>query len=1834
MREYFTKRQDVISRYENNKTGLKNLVSDKMKKLFEENLIDLNKKIHTQCRDIREIEKRRTYLRLKRWLFMNRIMEYKTRRRIINSSRVNALGSKSFFIPKDDMVSYRDVINPELKNSPFYQLVGLFSLRTISPEYALKFSTTDPNKEILTHLEVNAEKLKEIKEQLKQNPKKFLEVWDSVYDKEAVAEFNDLEEKSFVEYEKVYRMRHEGHSTLDKLPYYKEYQEMKSKWMDIKNRTTEILKKFTQDLITDIVQNENLYNKNLKQNAEDDKNKELENFEDIRALYQIVSGEKSELQEFYDSNAKYSTIDRVNILKQNINNSIINDPFFQKLNQSIKDAEKSQNIEMKDFLLNFNQKVVELTQNLVMTSLLDGVNSDSQTGKNFTQEQIESNLIKLFNIEKSQDSLSYSSGDSEFLNWLYLKYGTQNIFSEILKKSKYSIIYLLKNQIENELFNHNNNMLSKVKENKIDVIRAIYNKEKNLLEDVLKNYFETKLNLLNLDIIEKKEILETNKESNKTSTTFITIENVIDSLREISFCHVLLNEVEKVPHSLNSIFSKFEDANKEKTLIELYVNAQEIISKNYNGSEIEKNLKNLFNHLTKEMKKSDWFAKMNLIKGSDNSSTENVNLDRKIENFMQSRFTEIIYSTDSKNDVDYYIEMRKIQDMLTDKFDVYNLTNLISDYKKDKISLEEENYTSGIWSDLGKMNEKNQFYSLKLKLTEKLSKIEKQFNIENLKKKYSDYLFNADFYIHKILCNLKNPEEIFTEKIEYKQKYGKFLFELKNTLDETHFDLNSNNSKHVNSFNHLTRLKSILFDQKEYLTNLENLKTFIETKAKYNNLIEKEILDLLDFVAKYEVKFLLSDIQADSERLYHYLKAQLDTSANSQNIRKISIERKDFLITEGQFYQQFSKVQLDELIGLEGSNLVYISELNKRIKEIVKNQLAQINQKVVDIDNSSLLIDDTASKNSQKLNDFSSKISSTIKGLKTIQSIKNLDRVERTPIDFKDHLKTIENPGIKFSKVIETLLGRQPSLQEFIIDDKQKTLYDYLQDNTFDPVFSKKIPVDLVKCAVQVFDARMIKALKLILSSELQKEFSLNDFIEYTGNNNYLQFTPGYFTDEEAHVFTELLGDLQDFRVEYRYIKDKLEPEEVEGFEKAVESHNKTADIMEKFINEYKKISIVTSNGDKILIKYKKGSIFNNILNIHKLDPEKKRILSDKIIRKLQEIVPFPDLTSQYTLLKYVYDYHMGNLQTFYENHRSEAENRIVTLNNVLFLEKIERMEKYDRNMSNLYPEKNFLNPNLINNGEDPRKEFNAERLKIKFENESNLFNSEFENNPTLDRSTEHLYTASNEKEKNLIKKSRNLAFNIFVSSTPDTWHMAIQNEQNPHSKEILKVELDYYFKVYHNMHLSFKGQKEKIFSERKETAMLLTEEFRANSEKVRKDNESMRKNEFNLNSEDQIGLNHLCQDVKTSPREAEYYKVLDDMFGQYLKNKKEKLAFAKEKILEQKEKFSQIDNVRVMNPYELISNSQEAYINMKSGTINDDKFKISIASYLKWNNLNKEYAVFNTTDITDIVDLDNAASRAISGKYSSIPSDLVDLSEKDPDAQFKNHLHPFDKNEEQWFEEQIDEILSDFLNRRKEVERYLSRDELKALDEDLMKTFTHNNFIDRVKQNLNRETLSMNYMNDVYEHMRNSKNDRERQGFKLKNNQFEFNKNLKDENAYYQNVAYQLRNDKEYMDRIEEDVKKKKKLGRSLKPDKNIEHPLVNNKSWKSLYFKDLMNAQLFNKSRVEDKEKISTRLNASEVNSLDKSATYEGVTPHQKFNHMKTVVEQAENNSERSKF
>jgi hypothetical protein len=78
-----------------------------------------------------------------------------------------------------------------------------------------------------------------------------------------------------------------------------------------------------------------------------------------------------------------------------------------------------------------------------------------------------------------------------------------------------------------------------------------------------------------------------------------------------------------------------------------------------------------------------------------------------------------------------------------------------------------------------------------------------------------------------------------------------------------------------------------------------------------------------------------------------------------------------------------------------------------------------------------------------------------------------------------------------------------------------------------------------------------------------------------------------------------------------------------------------------------------------------------------------------------------------------------------------------------------------------------------------------------------------------------------------------------------------------------------------------------------------------------------------------------------------------------------------------------------------------------------------------------KEYPSFDHTDITDIIDLDNATSQAILGKYASIPVSLINESDKNANNFHFNNKHFLDKNEEEWFEDQIENFVNNFLEKK-----------------------------------------------------------------------------------------------------------------------------------------------------------------------------------------------------------
>ena len=144
--KYIIDRQNSIVEISKNPSQLKSLIETKIEELFKSNFKIISNEIMNKCRDMRDMEKRKTWMRFKKWMFLNRVMEYKSKQKKIQYERLSALGQKLIFFPEDNSKTFREMQHPELKKSAFYDLVNLFDIKDLTPEYAAKFAYTTKKK--------------------------------------------------------------------------------------------------------------------------------------------------------------------------------------------------------------------------------------------------------------------------------------------------------------------------------------------------------------------------------------------------------------------------------------------------------------------------------------------------------------------------------------------------------------------------------------------------------------------------------------------------------------------------------------------------------------------------------------------------------------------------------------------------------------------------------------------------------------------------------------------------------------------------------------------------------------------------------------------------------------------------------------------------------------------------------------------------------------------------------------------------------------------------------------------------------------------------------------------------------------------------------------------------------------------------------------------------------------------------------------------------------------------------------------------------------------------------------------------------------------------------------------------------------------------------------------------------------------------------------------------------------------------------------------------------------------------------------------------------------
>jgi hypothetical protein len=1504
--QYINDKLNYIDRAKDDQEAVQKLIEEKINEKFEKSFREMCNKVAESCKELQSIEKKRMWLKLRKWVFLNRIMEYKSKKSLIRELRTKTLGDKKFFIPDQIDISYRDLQHPDIKKSPYYVLAGLFKLKNTSPEYALKHAVTSGSG-LFKHLEIDKEKLNEIKSELKTNPGKFIDVWESVLDKEFQKYYEGIEDQNLLEYEKSYRLRHEGKSITDYFPKNKEWEEFKVNWTSYKKTVIEMARKLTIDLLYEVIET----------------SESGEKSEDYQLLYEIVKKEDDDLNSLNSSDGKLRA------------------------------------------------------------------------------EEIEQSINKLFNTNTDENA---SENSKELLD------------------NKYKD----KEAVDIEISKNKSKLIDSLQDGKLHVISAIYEKEKTLLEDTLKKYYELKLNLLNIDI---------NERLNNYDTTVYSIDEFIAKLKEVTFTNIVLSDEKKLPEALNRLVRENGSISKDK----------------HNKREIDKG----------------------------------------IENFMKQRFNEIIYN---KEDQKYIVDPNYLKEITSSKTDIDNIEQLVSDYREDKISLNEEIYEV---SDR-KEDDKVKIHRLKLKLVDAINRFHSQYDLENLKLKYIDYISNKPLYIYKILCNIKDSKDMYVSDVSKEMEHGKLLLEMKDKAEVNNKTNETKNNMTLYDLDYLNKVKNLSLRQDAYVKEIEKLNDFTQANQHYKDLLYSQYFDNLDFTAKYDVTTLSNNPRCDIKSLYETIKQHVDGRSN----KRLRLAYDDYIVRDG---------------------FIDILEADNVSKEVTASD-QDLERRLVS------------------------------------QESKALDIKPSTSVDdLRDYIKKNINPGLKYNQMIDLIVGKNKTLRDLILDDDEKNPSEYLKEHELDSIFSHKIPLDLVKTALDVYDARLIKALKLALLRYTDRA-SIGQHIL----KKETEFKMPFNLEEVIKLKNELEFSINKTESNLLYNPSELTQDKLKKLTTYIRNDQR----------DLKKISYKIDEevgGEKVLAEYRKGSVFDTIINLHALPEKDKHEAIRFVTNFLKKNVNKPDFDNKYSLLKYIYDYYMGTLSLFNENHKQDTLNRLNNLNNILFYNKAKQLYHSHENPNTAGGINSFLNSKAWQKHLNPyRNEKENHSDEVSFEKRYPM-KEEINRRP---KDEEAILATATPEELKKVNKIEQFAYELPYKNHKEGFNY-VPREGDFRSK-FTDVKLRKYWKIYTYQNLKDEGSLNETYNDNSAKALYLTEDFRMESERVEKENRKLQSEVHNLH--DRTDSTPVYN--KLVNKENPYDSVFEEMFADYFRKKKERIEYTEKQLGDIKAQFSHTDN--------LISGRPELLHNMdfqKSDKSDQSNIKLDLTSFIKLNSIYKEYPVFNASDLTDIVELDNASSFAQHGKLASIPHWLVEGGDK-PDA--NNKIIDFNISAKKWYEKQIENLVDEFFNHRLKLEKCTTRDELRALDKDLSQYFSISNIDSLVRNRLTQERLMIHNLQDIFENRRNGSKDMNIQTNKLNLDQYKFNKDLKDPEAFYKLQAYEMRKKYDYNTNLEAYLATKPT--RSLRHIRKFNRDLEDNKdnySFSNYYEANLKNKQ-FKQPNIDDGFKL----------------------------------------------
>lgn len=171
---YFEQIEKEVSHLEKSDSHFYTQVNKYVAETFQDAYINRLDNVFKKSQEAHNLDKRRMYIRMKKFFFKQRILQYGEEKVQLDQHQTEALPYQSLHMKEKWDQSWRDGSHPELVKSPLYLLskaIGRISITT--PELTKAYMTDPGNRDAMTMFTFNKSEIEKLNRDVISNPEKY-----------------------------------------------------------------------------------------------------------------------------------------------------------------------------------------------------------------------------------------------------------------------------------------------------------------------------------------------------------------------------------------------------------------------------------------------------------------------------------------------------------------------------------------------------------------------------------------------------------------------------------------------------------------------------------------------------------------------------------------------------------------------------------------------------------------------------------------------------------------------------------------------------------------------------------------------------------------------------------------------------------------------------------------------------------------------------------------------------------------------------------------------------------------------------------------------------------------------------------------------------------------------------------------------------------------------------------------------------------------------------------------------------------------------------------------------------------------------------------------------------------------------------------------------------------------------------------------------------------------------------------------------------------------------------------------------------------------------------